>query len=383
MTITQRLSEITHSLDIPSLVRHTADEVTAQWPAAISSTVAQRVRRLVISGCGDSLFAAIACRLAIERFSGLPCEPLDALECGRYAAGRFSPEVAVLAISNSGTTARVIESLALAKKAGAYPLALTGAAGSPVHTLAAGAVVRSVQGAGGHSAPIQRVERHLREYLGTLVALFHWALHLGVVRGVISDAERSRETQALQAAAEMAQQVALDTPDEVSEVLHYVEDVDRVFYVGAGPSYGTALFGAAKLLEEIPLCSIPQHLEEWAHEQYFLTMIEGARSRVIIVAPPGASTDRAAEILHSIRESGGTSIAVTGPHEDALLREATASIVLTGACWEGYAPIPYTIPMQLLGIGLAFSHGHTVVPLVRQDGGTLIRDSVIRVALET
>lgn len=376
-TLKDRLSAIARSFDIPLLVRDVGREVAPQWATALPRETVNRIGRLVISGCGDSLFAGIAARLAIERLTGLPCEPQDALECGRYAALRFGPDVAVLAISNSGTTSRVIESLALAGRAGALPLALTGAQHSPFERVAAGIVVRPVAGAGKRDGPTARVERHLGEYLATLVALIRWALHLGVARGVISDAQRRAEINVLLSAAEMAQRAALEGPDRLGEILPRLADADRVFYLGAGPSYGTALFGAAKLLEEVPLCTIPQHLEEWAHEQYFLTMMEGSRSRVVVIAPPGASAGRAAEILRSIRENGGVGIGVTSSRENAVLAEATASLVVDGECPEEYTPLPYAVPMQLLGIALAFHHGHTVVPLSRRDAGGLIRSSAI------
>jgi len=373
----ERLEQFARSFDLPAVVAHAVQEAAAQWPRALPSDVAANIRRIVISGCGDSLFAGLACRHAIERFSGLPCEALDALECGRYAAARFGPDVLLLAISNSGSTSRVIESVRLGKRAGARCLALTGAADAPLCAMAHGSVVRSVAGIVGRQGPTSRVERHLAEYVSTLVVLYQWALHLGVARDVLSAAERRREVAALEAAGEVAGQ-ALARVEPVATVLTLIGEADRVFYLGAGPSFGTASFGAAKLLEEIPLCSIPQQLEEWAHEQYFLTMIEGARSRVIVVAPPGDATDRAAEILRSIRAQGGIAIAVTGPREAEIQRHAAATIAVPGDCWEGYSPIPYAVPMQLLGVGLAFQGGRTVVPLGRQDEGRLIRASVIR-----
>lgn len=376
--ITDSLTELARTFDLPGLARHVAGEVREQWATALPPAEARRIRRLVISGCGDSLFAGIACRLAIERFGGIVCEPLDALECGRYASVRFAEDVAVLAISNSGTTSRVLESMGLAARTGAYTLSLTGAAGSPLQQIAAAGVVRSVRGAGGRDSPTARVERHLGEYIATLVALYSLAFHLGVSRGVLTDADRRHEEAAVEDAAHGAQRALADGPEQVGQAVERVLGADRIFYLGAGPGYGTALFGAAKPLEEVPLCGIPQHLEEWAHEQYFLTMIEGARTRAVVVAPTGESTDRAVEILRSIRDDGGVTVALTHPREEAVRLAADATIAVDGDCWEGYAPVPYAVPMQLLGIALALQHGHTVIPLSRRDGGRLIRGSVVR-----
>jgi glucosamine--fructose-6-phosphate aminotransferase (isomerizing) len=194
----------------------------------------------------------------------------------------------------------------------------------------------------------------------------------------MSQPERRREVSALDHAAGLAQQALADGPDQVTAVLERLQGADRIFYLGAGPAYGTALFGAAKILEEVPLCGIPQHLEAWAHLQYFLTAEEGERTRVVIVAPRGDSVDRAAEIAESIREEGGVAVAVTHAAETEMRAAASAVVVVDGECWEGYAPLPYAVPVQLLGVALALRRGRTVIPLGRRDGGRLIRASAVR-----
>jgi len=376
--ILERLVDIGRSFDLPTLVRCVAETTGPAWAAALPADRARGFRRVVISGCGDSLFAATSARLALERFSGLPCEPMDALECGRYEAARFGPDVLVLGISNSGTTSRVIESIVLAARARAATVALTGAADSPLERAAGAAVVRAIVGAGDRESPTVRVERHLGEYVGTVAALFHLALWLGEARGMTSTRDTRHQVEAIEAAAVAAQRALVDGPPQVVHALELLGTADRIFYLGAGPAYGTALFGAAKLVEEVPMCSVPQHLEEWAHLEYFLTMIEGKHSRVVVVAPPGDSTDRVVEIMQAIREDHGIAVAVTHPGEAAVCQAAAATIVVDGTIWEGYAPIPYVVPVQLLSIALALHAGQAVVPLSRRDGGRLIRGSAMR-----
>ncbi len=376
--ILECLVDIGGSFNLPALVRCVAETTGPAWAAALPADRAQVIRRVVISACGDSLFAAISARLALERFSGLPCEPMDALECGRYAAARFGPDVLVLGVSNSGTTSRVIESIILATRSGATTVALAGAAASPLERVAGAAVFRPIAGAGGRESRTARVERHLGEYIGTVAALFHLALWLGEARGTMSTRDTRQQTEAIEASATVAQRALVDGPPQVARALELLGNPDRIFYLGAGPAYGTARFGAAKLVEEVPMCGVPQHLEEWAHLEYFLTMIEGKHSRAVVVAPPGDSTDRAAEILQAIREDQGIAVALTHPHEDAICQAAAAAIVVDGNIWEGYAPIPYVVPVQLLSIALALHAGQAVVPLNRRDGGRLIRGSAIR-----
>jgi glucosamine--fructose-6-phosphate aminotransferase (isomerizing) len=387
LPLADRLTAFARGVDLGRLAQRIAREVPPQWETALPASAASRLDRLVISGCGDSLFAGLAARLAIERFGAIPCEPLDALECGRYASVRFGPGVGVLAISNSGTTSRVVESAALARRRGALVLSLTGApdavpeaalATTPLEEAAAGRVRRPVDGAGDRDGPTARLERHLGEYLGTLLALYHLAFHLGESRGVMTREQRRREAEALDCAVGDAVTALTTSPRPVAEALSALADADRIFYLGAGPAYGTARFGAAKLLEEVPLAGVPEHLEEWAHLQYFLTMVEHSRTRVVVLAPPGESTDRAVEVLHAIRDDGGVAVTVTHPAERRVAAAAARAITVETSCWEGYAPLPYGVVVQLLGVALAFRRGRREVPLARGDGGRLIRASGVR-----
>ena len=86
------------------------------------------------------------------------------------------------------------------------------------------------------------------------------------------------------------------------------------------------------------------------------------------------------EVLYvqAIRADGGVAIAVTHPRQDPVRHAAAASLTVEGDIWEGYTPLPYAVPVQLLSIALALHHGRTIVPLSRGDGGRLIRESVAR-----
>src|SRR5207237_1961795 len=76
-------------------------------------------------------------------------------------------------------------------------------------------------------------------------------------------------------------------------------------FLGAGPSRASAAFGAAKLFEGPQRYGVVQDLEEWAHEQYF---VSGPTTPTVVVAPVGASRDRAAELLAELAFIGAPAI---------------------------------------------------------------------------
>src|SRR5205085_11156106 len=115
--------------------------------------------------------------------------------------------------------------------------------------------------------------------------------------------------------------------------------------IGGGPNYGTALFGMAKFIEAAAFNAVGQELEEWAHEQYFCT---GPGTHTLVVAPPGASVDRAREQLRAVRAVEGRALAICS--EGDLETAAQADVVLppVGVRDELLSPLLTATPPDLL-----------------------------------
>ena len=108
-------------------------------------------------------------------------------------------------------------------------------------------------------------------------------------------ADATAETVEL--SAPVAERLAASLPDDAT-----------IDILGGGPSLGTALFGRAKFIESAHSPGGAHELEEWAHEEFFCTR-PGVTT--IVVAPPGASHDRAVEQLEAARKVGATTVAVS------------------------------------------------------------------------
>ena len=79
-------------------------------------------------------------------------------------------------------------------------------------------------------------------------------------------------------------------------------------FLGGGPNEASAKFGAAKLFEGPQQIALSTNVEEWAHEQYFITR---PGEPVILIAPQGASSDRAAEILSELEYIGAGAVLIS------------------------------------------------------------------------
>jgi glucosamine 6-phosphate synthetase-like amidotransferase/phosphosugar isomerase protein len=118
-----------------------------------------------------------------------------------------------------------------------------------------------------------------------------------------------------------------------------------VTYLGAGPNEATARFGAAKLFEGPQQLAVSTNLEEWAHEEYFVTQ---PGDPVVLVNPSGAGHDRGLEILSELRFIGARAVVVSDqPTDDQLALRLCAGVA------EELSPVTAALPLALTGFHLA------------------------------
>ena len=301
--------------------------------------------RVYLAGCGDSHYAGLAARHAFETWSGIPTRAVPSLELARYEL-EFAPAGAwAICVSNSGKVVRTIEA---AERAAARGLVSIGVTYDPTSRLAEAATTTLAYryddpcfGPGTIS------------YVASLGAVLALGLRAAELAGRPVDAHLEQiEAQAKASARtigpadRVAEQLGRETPLET-----------KIDVVGGGPSFGTALFGRAKLIEAAHALGGAHELEEWAHEEFFCT---GPGTMTIVVAPPGASADRAVEQLQAARAIGATTVAVCSPDTPAA---AVADVVLPVAADtpEELSPLTYCIPLELFAYHFASSKGLTML----------------------
>ncbi len=358
VTIEDMLTEIrTQSNTIGAVM----DKVQPQLEALDSAALAA-ISHIYITGCGDSFFAGLAARLAFEQYAGVPTEPAEALEFGRYTAEFILPQSLVLGISNSGKATRAVEALANGRRAGAHTIAITGNSNGWLAQEAHTILNQSAQSNGraltmpsnlDSSAP-RRGAFGLANYLASLTTLYMTALHLGQVRGRLTTNQADALRAELRGLAQVLDEtVTLCTP-AAQAYAATVKDVYHFAILGAGPSYATSLFYAAKTFELARVNGVSQELEEWAHEQFFLT---GPGTQMLFIAPPGRSTSRVLELLETARTMGATRAVVTDAAGTAVRAQADVLLPVAGQTREVFSPMVYCVPGELFATYLAQARG--------------------------
>ena len=186
----------------------------------------------------------------------------------------------------------------------------------------------------------------------TYVAMLTVLLDLAAAWGTALGTSDSKETRAsLHRLPDAAAATIAGCLDPTREAARALAGHPWVQFVGAGPNEATARFGAAKLFEGPQLLGVASDLEEWAHEQYFVT---GRSSPVVVVAPAGASFDRALEVCDELRFIGADVTLITDVPD---VPDKVRRLGLAPGSLEEHVPLLAALPLSLLAFHLAESSG--------------------------
>lgn len=374
------MQNIADNFDFAELFRETTRNVTRQLEEKITGETLKGITNFYLTGCGDSLFEAFAAANIFEKYTGLRTEAIEALEFSKYRAGFVQPGTMVFCISNSGGASRTIETVQSANAAGAFTVAVSGNDKSVLAQEARLLIHRPVPQFPGVLGNCGRVVRNMAEYVLSLHVLYLVGLHIAVVLGKLSGEERDRLVSLLLEQPANILKTARACAKPICEYVEKYRDEQAFFFLGAGPNYATALFGSAKLHEDVPVNGVGEWMEEWCHLQYFLSLNEEHKSHLCLIAAPGKSRNRAAEIAASARSMDVPVLELRSEGDSSPVLDGVVTLpVCDGGVPEMFSPMVYCTPLQLLGIYWALERGAESVPLSRADDYKLIRGSAIEV----
>ena len=318
---------------IPTVI---ADQATRLRPAlrALAAGIGPDTADLVLTGCGDSHYAGIATRLAFQRATGLRVAATEALEFVRY-------DVRYVARAAARPRCRQLQR-------GGRPHHRGRRHGSPLR-LADGRAHRPARGTAGeggcgadpHAGPDPRLLAGHVDVPGD--ADRPARARRGAGSGSRSRRPGRRDRRCPGPCPRTSpgrrwrwRKTPLAAPPE------RLTTAATSTFIGAGPSRATAAFGAAKLFEGPQRYGVVQDLEEWAHEQYF---VSGPATPIVVVAPTGASRDRAAELLAEMAFIGAPAVFVSDVVDDDAARSAAVCLPITSGLTEPYSPLLTCLPL--------------------------------------
>ena len=322
---------------IPDVISDVLDDAGGQVTALAKRLAARGTRHLWLTGCGDSAFAGLAAELAFQRHSGLTAHPVHALDLARYRARALPAGSTVIALSFSGKVGRTTEAAIQARRRGHHVVALTNAADGQLAQASDEVLPLEVTTLGFSPGTSTYVAM-----LGTLLRL---AAALAGLRG--GGGELAGHLAALPARAAATLAAAAEPAVLAAGALR---PAPWVAFLGAGPNEATARFGAAKLFEGAQQLGVATNLEEWAHEEYFVT---SAGDPVVLINPAGAGHDRGTEILAELRFMGTRPVVISDAPAPPGGVPGELLLPLAAGVPEELSPVTACLPAALIGFHAA------------------------------
>ena len=316
-------------------LRQLTQPFAQQIRTLLSPSEWRSVKKVYLAGDGDSYHASCAAEMAFETIADVTCEPLSAQRFLDYGVAHqprqdTPPQTLVIATSASGGTQRVAQAIERAKKNGALTVALTGTPQSTVTQVADRTIVVEL--------PHKERSPGIRTYQASLIGMLLVAIQLAEMQNKYGQPEANGLRQELIRLADDVDATNAAIKGRCREVADMIADTSSLVMAGSGPSYGTALFSAAKMIEAAGIFAMGQDLEEWWHVERFAYPID---MPVFVIAPPGRSHWRAGDLAATARGLGRRVIAVTHKDDTEVSRHAQVVLPVYGETREEFSPLVY------------------------------------------
>jgi glutamine---fructose-6-phosphate transaminase (isomerizing) len=307
---------------------------TRQIQTVLTPLEWRAVKQVYLTGDGDSYHAACAAELTFEAIADVACKPMSAQRFLDYGAAWMRPaaphQTLVVATSASGGTKRVVQAIERAKEHGALTIALTGMPDSAVTQVADRTIMVEL--------PQKQRSPGIRTYQASLLGMLLVAIQLGEMQNTCPQPQANGLRQELGALADIVDATTKAIKGPCREVADLIADTPAMAMIGSGPSYGTALFSAAKVIEAAGIFALGQDLEEWWHVERFAYPVE---MPLFVIAPPGHSHWRAGDLAATAHALGRRVIAVTHKDQTEVTRHAHAALPVHGEVREEFSPLLY------------------------------------------
>ena len=367
---------------LPALVRDELDTLDERVRLLLDHNEILSTKRVVTTGCGDSYMASLATELAIEELSGIPTEPMTAMQLARYGAAyqpkSFPKNPLTMGISVSGTVARTREALAAARSQGALTVAITANPDAPLAQTAEKTLDCTVppfpNPAGGFVPGV-------RSYRVSQMVLYLMAIRLAEVHERLTQEQANGLRNELKATADSMEATIEAVNQRCHQLAEAVADQKNFVFVGDGPNYATAIFGAAKLLEAAGRHAMGQETEEWHHLQYFVNVDKATPT--FLISPGGRGHDRMAELVEPATRVGRTVVAIVPEGDQAIAPQVEWVLPVVGEVREIFSPMVYPIATELFSahfsdvVGEPFFRGFSADYDLNRPGVQTIQNSGI------
>jgi glucosamine--fructose-6-phosphate aminotransferase (isomerizing) len=309
---------------------------------------ARSFTQLVSVACGTSYHSELVGAFMFEQLARLPVRVEYASEF-RYRNPVLDNHTLMLVITQSGETVDTLAAMDEGREKGAHLATIVNVIGSAA-ARASDSVIYM------HTGPEIGVAS-TKAFTASLVDQYLLAVHLGILRGVLSP-ERARalldDLAALPAlAGQLLDPAGYHVYEELAQTFFHHTDF---LYLGRGINFPIALEGALKLKEISYIHAEGYAAGEMKHGP--IALID-ENMPVVVVAPRDRVYDKMVSQIEQVKARGGIVIALANEGDDYIATKADRVLRIPQAS-ELLTPVLAVIPLQLLAYAIAVRRGSDV-----------------------
>ena len=303
----------------------------------------KNMSRFIIQACGTSWHSGLIGKYLIEDIARVPTE-VDISSEFRYRRMLNSSNEIVVAISQSGETADTLACIREAKSKFFSILSFVNVEGSSIDRESDGVIYTNAGPEIGVAST--------KNYIGQLLTIYLFALHLGRIRQTISQDKYLEHLSQIKQLPVLIEQVLNQESMIKALVDRYFESKSFIF-IGRGLNYPTALEGALKLKEISYIHATGYPAGELKHGP--IALID-EKLPVVCIVPKTSTYEKMMSNIQEVKARGGRLIAVA-TEGDEHIKDFADSIVYIPKVSDELSPLLSVIPLQQMSYHIALKLG--------------------------
>ena len=312
----------------------------------LTPDLARKFDRMVIVACGTSAYAGLVGKFLFEKIAKIPVE-VDYGSEFRYRDPLIDENSLVLSITQSGETVDTLAAMEEARNKGSYLISIVNVVGSQAARMADGVIYMQAGPEIGVAST--------KAFTASLVDEYMLAVHLGLLRGTLSQEEARRLLDDLSTLPNTVGGV-LDASSRYEELAAKFYHYEDFLYLGRGINYPIALEGALKLKEISYIHAEGYPAGEMKHGP--IALID-ENMPVVVISLKDHVYDKMVSQVEQVKSRGGIVIALATEGDDFIRSKADYVIEIPEVPYL-LSPVVTVLPLQLLAYYIAVRRGADV-----------------------
>lgn len=303
----------------------------------------KNMSRFIIQACGTSWHSGLIGKYLIEDIARVPTE-VDISSEFRYRRMLNSSNEIVVAISQSGETADTLACIREAKSKFFSILSFVNVEGSSIDRESDGVIYTNAGPEIGVAST--------KNYIGQLLTIYLFALHLGRIRQTISHDKYLEHLSQIKQLPVLIEQV-LNQESKIKALVDRYFDSKSFIFIGRGLNYPTALEGALKLKEISYIHATGYPAGELKHGP--IALID-EKLPVVCIVPKTSTYEKMMSNIQEVKARGGRLIAVA-TEGDEHIKDFADNVVFIPQVSDELSPLLSVIPLQQMSYHIALKLG--------------------------